>query len=75
MSVMPDIYKPVEFPRDHELITRLIANITRGISRKYFPRQPAYHQSELALLPCHVILGHVERRPANVSKLARSRSP
>src|ERR1700757_3613900 len=67
-----DIASPVEFSREHEVITRLALQLARGVSAKYFPGKPPYHQSELAFVLLHVMIGHVERRPVTVSRLSRT---
>ena len=67
-----DIASPVEFSREHEVITRLALQLARGVSAKYFPGKPLHHQSELAFLLLYVIIGHVERKPMTVSKLSRA---
>jgi hypothetical protein len=70
---MLETFKPVvECSRAHELITRLVVQLTRGIARKYFPKRPLYHQAELGMLMLFVVIGHVERHPVTVSKIARA---
>jgi hypothetical protein len=61
---------PVEFSREHELITRMLVQINRGVARKYFPIGP--FSTNLSFVMLYVIIGHCERRPVTVSKLARA---
>jgi hypothetical protein len=45
---------PLEFSREHEVITRMFLALARGVCRKYFPGQPLHHQIELVLWrKCH----------------------
>ena len=63
---------PLVFSREHEVITRLIVSLARGTGSKYFPGRPLYHQLGLSMLLLLVIIGHIERSPMTVSKLART---
>jgi hypothetical protein len=63
---------PVECPPEHEVITRLVLQIGRGVCGKYFPGKPLYHQLDLVFLLLYVLVGHCDRRPMTVSKLSRA---
>jgi hypothetical protein len=43
-----DMASPVECSREHEVITRMLLQLQRGICGKYFPGQPLHHQLDLA---------------------------
>jgi hypothetical protein len=63
----------VEFTREHELIVRMLVQVTRGIAQKYFPGRPVYHQSELSMMMLYVMIGHIELKLFDRDEVASGR--